>query len=131
MHVIFFLLAAPPQKSFRRAWNFNDKTFLRQFTFDTADLRTELAVLDRAHRGYLGFTLSKKRLGRGKQTFYFNRVRDEKSSFECVFSRGVLYLKQPFYTHFRRRSPHVSTELSYNVFKTEVITHFGSFKIWF
>ena len=32
----------------------------------------QLAVLDRAHRGYLGFPLSKKGLGRGKQTFYFN-----------------------------------------------------------
>ena len=32
----------------------------------------QLAVLDRARRGYLGFPLSKKRLGRGKQTFYFN-----------------------------------------------------------
>ena len=37
-------------------------------------LGNELTVLDRARRGYLGFPLSKKRLGRGlgKQTFYFN-----------------------------------------------------------
>ena len=30
-----------------------------------------LAVLDSARRGYLGFPVSKKRLRRGKQTFYF------------------------------------------------------------
>ena len=35
------------------------------------NLCRHLAVLDRAHRGYLGFPLSKKRLGQGKQTFYF------------------------------------------------------------
>ena len=45
----------------------------------------KLAVLDRARRGYLGFLLSKKRLVRGKQTFYFKLARDKKSSFECVF----------------------------------------------
>ena len=50
-----------------------------------------LAVLDRARRGYLGFPLSKKRRSILKGARW-------KSSFECVFSRGVLYLKQQIIT---------------------------------
>ena len=44
-----------------------------------------MAVLDGARRGYLGFPLSKKRLERGKQTFYLKGHAMKRSSFECVF----------------------------------------------
>ena len=41
--------------------------------------------IDRARRGYLGFSLSKKKTRARKTDVLFQWARDEKSSFECVF----------------------------------------------
>ena len=54
-----------------------------------------LAVLDRARCGYLGFHLSKKRLGRRKQTFSFKGNAMKTAVLSASYRRNVVYLKQP------------------------------------
>ena len=61
---------------------------------DVKSWSNQLAVLDRASRGYLGFPLSKKRLGRGKQTFYF-KGHAMKTAVLSASSVAACSVKQP------------------------------------
>ena len=57
-----------------------------------------LAVLDRAHRGYLEFPLSTEKTKAMKTNVLFQKVRYKKSIFECVFqTRRVISKTASFF----------------------------------